>query len=622
VNTPERIGKYEVQGVLGRGAVGVVYRGFDPAIRRAVALKVVSKALIEPDVRDHTVKRFRQEAQAVGRLTHPRITAIYDFIETAELACIVMELVDGKSLAAHLKEVKRCELADTWEIARQVLDGLGYTHGQGVIHRDLKPANILIDDERRIKITDFGVARLDSSSLTQVGDVVGTPHYMAPEQFTGLPVTAASDLYQVGVILYELLTGERPFNGTNAEILRRVTLERPLDPSTHNHRISWELDWVVQKALSKDPTDRFASAREFTEALRKGIEDSLGKPLPSPAPEAPKPAAKAPASLVANAKRIANAKPAAKAAAPAEGPKPRVLFVDDEERILNALQALFRDDYHVFTAESGALALELVSKFRIPVVVSDQRMPGMTGVELLRRVRELNPTAVRLLLTGYSDLAAIVGSINEGEVFRFLKKPWDAEEIRTAIAEAVAAAKALEGPPTLLDRLPPQTGAAVLVVDPEPALARGLAKLLTGVAPVERAASAVEAVKSLAAREVGVIVADLAAGRDGLAALFKLLKAERPEVLSILVTDTPDSELAIEMINHAQVYRFLPKPVEGKVLRGHIESALRKYAKFKQVPVLVEQHRVRADARTRKSAWGTRLLAGIRALPVRLLSRA
>ena len=617
MNAPERIGKYEVRGVLGRGAVGMVYRGFDPAIQRAVALKVVSKSLIEPDVLEHTVKRFRQEAQTVGRLTHPRITAIHDFIETAELACIVMELVNGRSLAAHLKEVKRCELVQTWEILRQVLDGLGYMHGQGVIHRDLKPANILIDGGGGIKITDFGVARIDSSSLTQAGDVVGTPHYMAPEQFTGLPVNAASDLYQVGVILYELLTGERPFMGTNAEILRRVALERPLDPSTHNHHISWELDWVVQKALSKDPADRFASAREFTEALRKGIEDSLGKPLPGPAPAAPKPAAKAPASLVANAKRIATAKPAAKAGAPAEGPKPRVLFVDDEERILNALQALFRDDYHVFTAESGALALELVSRFRIPVVVSDQRMPGMTGVELLRRVRELNPTAVRLLLTGYSDLAAIVGSINEGEVFRFLKKPWDAEEMRTAIAEAAAAARALEEPPTLMDRLPPQTGAAVLVVAPEPALARGLAKLLTGVAPVERAASAVEAVKALAAREVGVIVADLAAGRDGLAALFKLLKTERPEVLSILVTDAPDSDLAIEMINHAQVYRFLPKPVEGKLLRDHIESALRKYAKFKQLPVLVEQHRVRPDARTRKSAWGTRLLAGIRALPVR-----
>ncbi len=615
---PERIGKYEVKGILGKGAAGTVYRGFDTGIQRPVALKVVAKESLEPQDREHVLQRFRQEAQAVGRLTHPRIAAIYDFIETDELACIVMELVNGKSLAAHLKEVRRYEFQDTWEIVRQVLDGLAYTHGQGVVHRDLKPANILINDDGRIKITDFGVARLDTSRITQLGDVVGTPHYMAPEQCSGLPVTAATDLYQVGVILFELLTGNKPFTGSNVEILRRVTLDRPADPSTLNHRISWELDWVVQKALAKEPAERFGSAREFSEALRNGLEASLGTPLAAAAP-APV-AAIAAASLVDKARMIAPARPKAPLPVP-DAQKPRILFVDDEERILNALKMLFRDDYHVFTAESGALALELVAKFKIPVVVSDQRMPGMTGVELLRRVRDANPKAVRMLLTGYSDLAAIVGSINEGEVFRFLKKPWDAQELRAAIDEAMKVAQELDEPPTLVDRVPPRQDAAVLVVDPDPRLALELEKLLRGVAPVVRAGTAVEAVQRLALEEVGVIVADLAAGRDSLVTMFKLLKAERPEVLVVLVTEAPDSELAIELINQAQVYRFLAKPIEGRVLRVHVESALRKYSVFKKAPSQVLRHTVRPGAESKDSVWGTRLLAGIRALPERLISR-
>ena len=150
MNIPERIGKYDVQTILGKGAVGMVYRGFDAGIKRPVALKVISKSELNPAELEFTLERFRHEAQAVGRLTHPRITAIYDFIETEELACIVMELVNGKSLSVHLADVTKYGFKDAWDILRQILDGLGYTHGQGVIHRDLKPGNILINDDGRI----------------------------------------------------------------------------------------------------------------------------------------------------------------------------------------------------------------------------------------------------------------------------------------------------------------------------------------------------------------------------------------------------------------------------------------------------------------------------------------
>jgi len=235
----------------------------------------------------------------------------------------------------------------------------------------------------------------------------------------------------------------------------------------------------------------------------------------------------------------------------------------------------------VFTAENGAAALELVKRFSIPVVVSDQRMPGMTGVELLRQVRAIAPHTVRLLLTGYTDLAAIVGSINEGEVFRFVRKPWDNDEIRTVLAEAAVAAISQAANPVSRPRSP-RTAGSILVIDQGEGLARGLQRLVAGAAHVELASSPQEAAKILMQREFAAVVADFAAGRDGLVTLFRLLKSQRPQTLSILIADDPDSELVASLINQAQIFRFLAKPVDPRALRGHVASALRRYAAFKQ----------------------------------------
>jgi serine/threonine-protein kinase len=624
MDVPHAIGKYEVQGLLGKGATGLVLRGFDPAIKRAVALKVIDKAALDPADADYIVSRFRHEAEAVGRLTHPGIAAIYDFIEQGDLACIVMELVKGKSLAHHLRDVKQYDFKDAWEIIRQMLEGLSYSHGQGVIHRDLKPANVLINDDGRIKITDFGVARLDTSTLTVVGDVVGTPHYMAPEQFGGKASTPQTDIYQVGVMLYELTTGTRPFNGNNVEILRRVLNEAPQKPSEHNPKIPPALDAAILKALAKHPEERYASARDFIDALAVAFAECL--PPPSGAlPNA--------ASLLTKARMLAGARDTAtggEAAAPAavsqtfalgDARKARVLFVDDEERILNALRTLFRGQYHVFTAENGSLALEFVKRFGIHVVVSDQRMPNMVGVELLRQVKEVSPNSVRMLLTGYSDLAAIVGSINEGEVFRFVRKPWDNEDMQRTIADAVAIALELANAPPVAAALPEKIDASILVIDTSAALIDGLKSVLGGVAPVRLVNSAEDAVRTLESEEIALIIADLSVGQEGLVTLFKLLKEEHPEILSILVTETSDSELVIDLINQAQIYRFLNKPIHIGQLRSHVQSALKKYVAFRMQPGLTHQHKVAQSVSARSSAWGAKLLDRIRTIPNRLFSR-
>lgn len=628
MSVPAAIGRYRVDSVLGRGAVGVVYKGYDDGIKRPVAIKVIRKQELDPSDVDYVVKRFHQEAQAIGRLSHPRIAGIYDFIEDDEKACIVMELVTGRPLSEHLKGGQRYGFRESWDVLRQLLDGLGYSHSQGVLHRDLKPANILVNDEGRIKISDFGVARIDQSTITQFGDILGTPHYMAPEQFSGADATVQTDLYQVGVIAYELVTGRWPFTGTNAEILRQVQNDRPTNPSHYNPKVTWSLDWAIQKALSKDPRDRFASCRELADALQKGLEESLGGPVASAATSAATAPVAPAASLLDKARLLAGARDAGVLSATNTGPleastfaaaadsrKARILFVDDEERILNALRTMFRPHYHVFTAENGTLALEFVKRFGIHVVVSDQRMPGMSGVELLRQVKQAAPATVRILLTGYSDLAAIVGSINDGEVFRFVKKPWDNADLQKTLADGVAialelAAAAGEKAAAEAEKF----DGSVLVVEPAGEITAGLRQLYAGTASVHSVDSPLDAVKVLENETVAVIVADLASSKEGLATLFKLLKGGRPEILAILVSDAPDSELAIELINQAQVYRLLSKPVSAAELRAQVDLALRRHALFRRNPALAKQHQVEESVQVQTSLWGAKLFDRIRAL--------
>jgi serine/threonine-protein kinase len=315
------------------------------------------------------------------------------------------------------------------------------------------------------------------------------------------------------------------------------------------------------------------------------------------------------------------AAPASLFAAEGDAKKARVLFVDDDERILNALRTLFRGQYHVFTAENGPLAIEFVKRFGIHVVVSDQRMPQMTGVELLREVKAISPNTVRMLLTGYSDLAAIVGSINDGEVFRFVRKPWDNEEMQGTIADAVAIALDLAAKPPSPTRAGRRIDASVLVIDSSPALSEGLKSVMGDVATVRLVANPDDAVKALETEEVALIVADLAVGQEGLVTLFKLLKAQHPEILSILVAENSDAELVIELINQAQIFRYLDKPIPVRQLRAHVNAALNRYHEFMDQPALVRAQRPAESVQARASLWGARLFERIASLPDRLLSK-
>jgi serine/threonine-protein kinase len=266
---PTHLGKYEIQGVLGKGAMGIVYKAHDPHIERTVAIKTVRKDLIDADLAASFLARFRNEARAAGRLHHPNIIGVYEYGEANEIAYIAMEYVDGIGLREYLNRKARFEFQQIVAILTQLLAALDFAHAQGVVHRDIKPANLILTSSGTLKVADFGIARVDASNLTMTGMVMGTPSYMAPEQCQGLPSDHRADLFSVGVVFYELLTGVKPFDGSIESIAYRICHEDPRPPSTLSTlAFPPAVDAMIATALAKRPEDRFQHARAFHFALR------------------------------------------------------------------------------------------------------------------------------------------------------------------------------------------------------------------------------------------------------------------------------------------------------------------------------------------------------------------
>jgi eukaryotic-like serine/threonine-protein kinase len=266
--TGKTLGRYEILGTLGRGAMGVVFRARDPLIDRVVAIKQVALPPAFSDVqREEFTRRFFGEAKAAGRLRHPNVVTVYDLGVEDGKPFMAMELVEGESLSQILKARGALPPQEALAIARQVALGLAYAHEQGVVHRDIKPDNILVDREGRPVITDFGVAHLESSDLTRTGEVLGTPHFMSPEQVKGEPLDGRSDLFSLGVVLFEMLTGQRPFRGDTISTICYQIVHAAPKPDLSQLDVPLPVGKVLAGLLAKDRKDRFADGHAAAQAM-------------------------------------------------------------------------------------------------------------------------------------------------------------------------------------------------------------------------------------------------------------------------------------------------------------------------------------------------------------------
>src|SRR5919206_429431 len=260
-------GRYRILRKLGSGGMANVYLAEDEDLGRRVAIKIMSDRYADDDTFS---ERFRREAKAAAALSHPNIVSIYDRGQADGTPYIAMEVIEGRSLKELVLARGPLPLDQAIDFTKQILAALRFAHRNGIIHRDIKPHNILIGAENRLKVTDFGIARAGASQMTEVGSIMGTAQYLSPEQARGAPVTAASDLYSVGIVLYEMLTGQVPFSGDSAiEIAMKHLNELPRPPSKIRPEIPPELDQVVLRALAKAPEDRYQTAEEFAEDLHR-----------------------------------------------------------------------------------------------------------------------------------------------------------------------------------------------------------------------------------------------------------------------------------------------------------------------------------------------------------------
>lgn len=264
----KKYGRYQLVDEIGQGAMGVVYRAHDPQINRQIALKLLRQDRVTSE---DLVQRFLKEAQAMGGLSHPNIATVYDTGRDHGTIFIAMEILQGKSLRDYMRE-KELHHNEIVHIGVQVAEALDFAHRKGIVHRDIKPSNIIIDPDGNAKITDFGIAHIEDPTITQQtipGEILGTPLYMSPEQVKSNPVDGRSDLYSLGILLYEMATGTSPFKGDNfASIFQAILQDTPPAPELNDSPMSRNLSTLIMKSLSKDPDQRFQTGLEMAQRLK------------------------------------------------------------------------------------------------------------------------------------------------------------------------------------------------------------------------------------------------------------------------------------------------------------------------------------------------------------------
>ena len=282
-----KLGRYEVKGVLGKGAMGLVYDGRDPQLDRRVAIKTIITKNLDEATAKHYAMRFKREVRAVAKVSHANIVQVYDFGSEGDLNYIVMEYIQGKELKDSFDSKQRFDLKTIFRMMGELLEALYYAHQAGVIHRDIKPANVMVDAKGHIKLADFGVARVtetegDQGEATKVGAMVGTPSYMSPEQIQGQTIDRRTDVFSAGILFYQLLTGQKPFEGTGMGLAMKIVQNDPVPPTTLV-QIPPVIDAVVARALAKEADKRYQTAKAFAADLQLILEGKPPKEASAPA---------------------------------------------------------------------------------------------------------------------------------------------------------------------------------------------------------------------------------------------------------------------------------------------------------------------------------------------------
>ena len=280
----EHVGRYRILNEIGRGAMGIVYLAEDEGLGRRVAIKTILASMDSEEQKGY-LARFKQEAKALGGLNHPSIITVFEFGDEKGIAYLAMEYLEGKDLR-ELINARRLDLSSAVDVAAQICDGLAFAHARGVVHRDIKPGNVMVIEANRAKIMDFGIARVRTSDLkTQTGLMLGSPRYMSPEQVLGRPVDHRSDLFSLGLVLYEMLTGAPPFGGNDVhQIMYQICNGRAPPPSASNPAVTRALDIIVGRALEKDLDARYQDAGAMAMDLRAALPELAGA---GPAPAFP-----------------------------------------------------------------------------------------------------------------------------------------------------------------------------------------------------------------------------------------------------------------------------------------------------------------------------------------------
>ena len=395
-----KLGRYEILSELGQGAMGVVYKAIDPLIERTVAIKTINLNLSSEELANFE-ERFYREAKSAGQLNHPNIVTIYDIGKSENCAYMAMEFMEGRLLRDILDTHTALGIAKIVDIAAQIADGLAYAHDHGIVHRDIKPANIMLVRDDIAKIMDFGIAQMPSGSRTLAGTVLGSPKYMAPEQIVGKTVDGRSDIFALGVILYEMLTGEPPFDGDNINtIMYRILNDDPPAPKSLAPRLPERFNQIIAKALHKEPDLRYQNARELATELRNynhpttpqtGTSQTGASLLSKSSARRQRPSA---TSRAGDATLMINPLPHKIPAAPTDQPAPLASFVAQHRNSLFAGMAV------------------LIVIIAIMIIRSETTQPNQPPPQVGTSAPQSASPASRHLPQGVEPVAAIQSSAN------------------------------------------------------------------------------------------------------------------------------------------------------------------------------------------------------------------